>query len=126
MGPREFTSADAATIRDAMDAQEEAWNAGDIGGFMNAYAEDICFTGRSGLTCGRDRVETNYRAGYPDREAMGELSFAVEELINAGHDHAWMTGQWSLARARDTLNGGFTLLWERRGDEWLIVRDHSH
>lgn len=124
--PVEFTSSDAKAIRDAMDAQEQAWNAGDIGTFMTAYAGDICFTGRSGLTCGRDKVEANYRTGYPDHESMGVLSFSAEELMSAGADHAWMTGRWSIARARDTLDGGFTLLWQRRGKDWLIVRDHSH
>ena len=121
---------DHAAIREAisevMDRQEDAWDHGDIDGFMEGYADDICFIGRGGMRCGRDSVTMDYRMAYPDAAAMGDLTFGVTEILPIATGHAWCTGTWSLVREQDTLEGGFSLLWERAGGEWLIVRDHSY
>ncbi|MBL7963323.1 MAG: nuclear transport factor 2 family protein [Flavobacteriales bacterium] len=124
-GPR-FTSTDREAIKSVMQAQEVAWNAGDLAGFMAGYVDTVCFIGRSGLTCGREAVTANYRKGYPDRVAMGRLSFGVTELLPVDAHHAWLTGTWRLERTADTLAGGFTLLWTKGGEGWRIARDHSH
>ena len=123
---RGFGPGDEAAIRQVMNLQEKAWDQGDIDGFMKGYADDICFIGRKGLTCGRTKVTTNYKEAYPDVAAMGDLTFGITEMLGAGNDHAWVTGTWELKRVQDTLNGGFSLLWERRAQGWLILRDHSY
>lgn len=106
--------------------QEAAWDRGDIPGFMEAYDEQVCFLSPRGTTCGRDRVTANYQRSYPDRAAMGDLSFSVGEVLPVGIDHAWCTGTWTLYRTQDTLSGGFSLLWHRRTDGWRILRDHTY
>ena len=69
----------------------------------------------------------NYRASYPDRPPWEQLTFGVEELSFAGQDHALMLGSWRLDRTGglDTLSGWFSLVWEKRDGDWVIVRDHS-
>lgn len=116
----------ATAVRAVMQQQQAAWNQGDIDGFMSGYAPDICFIGGSGTTCGRDSVTARYKRRYPDRAAMGELTFSGLEVLPAGDGHAWCTGRWSLARATDTLGGGFSLFWERMGADWRILRDHTY
>lgn len=120
-----FTAVDEAAIRAVMAAQEQAWDAGDIDGFMEGYADSICFIGRK-MTCGKGRVTANYKERYPDRAAMGDLTFGITDLRDAGADHAWLTGTYQLTRIQDTLSGGFSLLWKRMPDGWRIVRDHSY
>lgn len=115
-----------AAVRAVMADQERAWDAGDIEGFMAGYAPEICFTGRGGLTCGKADVTADYKKAYPDAASMGDLTFGIGELLFAGDRHAWMTGTWELRRTGDTLDGGFTLLWEKRSEGWLILRDHSY
>lgn len=115
-----------SAVRAVMQQQQAAWNQGDIDAFMSGYAPDICFIGASGTTCGRDSVTARYKRRYPDRAAMGELTFSGLEVLPAGDGHAWCTGRWSLARATDTLGGGFSLFWERKGTEWRILRDHTY
>ena len=109
-----------------MAAQEAAWDRGDIRGFMRGYAEDICFIGKKGRTCGKEAVTLNYEKNYPDRAAMGDLRFVLHEVVPAGADHAWVTGTWELFRTADTLGGGFSLLWRKDTDGWHIIRDHTY
>jgi len=120
---------DRARILERMSAQEAAWNAGDLDGFMAAYwrSDSLLFVGSRGPSRGWDTTLDNYRRSYPDRTAMGQLTFGMEELTFAGQDHALMLGSWRLDRTEglDTLSGWFSLVWERKQGDWVIVRDHS-
>lgn len=109
-----------------MAQQEAAWDRGDIPTYMEGYADDVCFTSGKGSTCGREAVTNNYLRKYPDKAAMGDLTFGIDELLPAGNGHAWLTGTWQLVRSADTLGGGFSLLWKNEGKNWRIVRDHSY
>lgn len=120
-----YTSADRTAIASVMSAQEKAWDSADIEGFMDGYWDEVCFLGKTGQNCGRDSVTARYKRSYPDAAAMGNLTFGTIEVLPAGEDHAWCTGTWRLERTADTLNGRFSLLWQRRGAEWRILRDHS-
>ena len=125
-GPAPFTPADDAAIRAVMAAQEAAWDRADIDGFMQGYADTVCFLSPRGRTCGRAEVTANYKRSYPDASAMGDLTFGVGEVVPAGAGHAWMTGTWSLTRNSDTLSGAFSLLWVKQAEGWRIVRDHTY
>ncbi len=121
-----FGAADERAIRAAMQDQEQAWDAGDIDAFMQGYSDSICFVDRRGMECGKATVTARYRSHYPDRKAMGDLTFGITEVRPAGGDHAWVTGNWELRRVADTIGGGFSLLWERERAGWRIVRDHTY
>jgi ketosteroid isomerase-like protein len=124
--PRSFPPDGEASIRDAMQRQQSAWNRGDIPGFMAAYADSACFITAKERTCGKAVVTERYRKHYPDAATMGRLAFGQLEVLGAGPDHAWCTGSWHLYRARDTLAGGFSLFWVRTGGGWKILRDHTY
>lgn len=113
-------------IRQVMALQEAAWDRGDIPGFMDGYADTVCFIGRNSRTCGREAVEARYLQRYPDKAAMGDLSFGIDEVLLAGERHAWLTGSWELVRTADTLGGGFSLFWVKGPQGWRIVRDHTY
>ena len=115
-----------AAIRQVMAEQEAAWDRGDIRGYMAGYAEEVCFIGSRGRTCGREAVARNYGKSYPDKAAMGDLRFVLHEVLPVGGAHAWVTGTWELFRTADTLSGGFSLLWHKGADGWQILRDHSY
>ncbi len=109
-----------------MAEQEAAWDRGDIPGFMAGYADSVCFTSKRGMTCGKADVTANYLRSYPDPEAMGDLTFGIQEVVMASDAHAWVTGTWELVRTQDTLGGGFSLLWQREDEGWRIIRDHTY
>lgn len=124
--PLPTADVDVPSIVDAMEAQERAWDHGDLDGFMEAYSDTVCFFSPNGTTCGKQAVLEKYRRSYPDAARMGDLQFTVREVLPLGMDHAWVTGGWALHRASDTLSGGFSLLWVREAGGWSIVRDHTH
>ncbi len=123
-GPSE--QATVAGVQQAMAEQQAAWDRGDILGFMDAYADTVCFISPKGRTCGKKAVTANYIRSYPDSTAMGKLTFDHLEVLPTGSAHAWCTGRWRLERVSDTLAGGFSLLWRQVDGQWSIVRDHTY
>ncbi len=120
---------DRVRILQRMEAQEAAWNRGDLDGFMEAYwrSDSLLFVGSRGPTRGWQTTLDNYRKGYPSPAEMGQLTFGVQSLEPAGAQHALMLGSWQLDRSGDldTLAGWFSLVWQRLDGDWVIIRDHS-
>ncbi|MBV43027.1 MAG: DUF4440 domain-containing protein [Crocinitomicaceae bacterium] len=110
--------------------QEQAWNAGNLERFMGeAYwtNDALMFIGSQGLTFGYDQTLANYHQSYPDPEAMGQLTFKLLQWRQLGDSHGLLVGTWHLERGGDhsNLDGHFSLTWEHRDNEWLIIADHS-
>lgn len=114
-------------VRAVMDAQVEAWNRGDIEGFMRGYAQspDTTFVSGDTVTRGWQTVFDRYKKGYDSREKMGVLTFSDLEITPVGKDAAVVLGRWQLQRAGDTPHGRFTLIFRRTRAGWRIVYDHT-
>jgi len=114
-------------IRAVLEAQQEAWNRGDLDAFMQGYwkSDRTEFVGPSGIQRGWQAVLDRYRQGYPNREAMGKLSFSNLEINLLGSDAAFVLGRWRLDRAADHPHGVFTLIFRRFPEGWRIVHDHT-
>jgi len=116
-----------AAIRKVMQAQETAWNNGDLEAFMEGYwhADSLRFIGSKGLTYGWDATLANYKKGYPDRATMGKLQFTLISVEKLSGKAAFVIGKWHLKRDAGDLSGHFTLLWKKIKGKWVIVADHS-
>jgi ketosteroid isomerase-like protein len=116
-----------AQIRSILQAQQEAWNRGDIDGFMNGYARapSTVFISEDTIRRGWETVRARYRQKYSDRAKMGRLSFSNIEINLLSSDAAVVVGRWSLERAKDRPHGRFTLIFKRLPDGWRIVHDHT-
>ena len=121
-------SADHQAIRHVMAEQEAAWSRGDLEGFMAGYwkSDSLRFIGSSGLTYGWQQTLDNYKKGYPDRDAMGKLTFTILSVEKLSKRSAFVVGKWYLARKVGDLNGYYTLLWRKIKGHWVIVVDHSN
>ena len=109
-----------------LDRQVQAWNRGDLEGFVSVYADDAAFVSPTGLTRGRQAVLERYRKRYPDKAAMGRLSLETVETRLAGAQAASVVARWTLAYPDKPAASGLTLLvLHRSGDRWLIVQDAS-
>ncbi|HXM91459.1 MAG TPA: nuclear transport factor 2 family protein [Candidatus Dormibacteraeota bacterium] len=119
--------ADRSAIRAVLNAQQEAWNRGDIDAFLTGYwhSPDLTFSGSNGISRGWDAVLARYKKNYPDRSAMGVLDFSNLELRFLGPDAALVLGHWHLKREKDELGGVFTLVWQRFPEGWRIIHDHT-
>lgn len=120
-------SKDETAIRQLLHAQDEAWNRGDLEGFMQGYwkHDSLMFIGKSGITYGWQQTLDHYKKGYPDTAAMGKLHFEYIEIKRLSAEYFFVTGKWYLSRTIGNLNGSFTLLMQKIKGVWVIVKDHS-
>ena len=116
-----------AEIRAVLSAQQEAWNHGDIDGFMNGYAraETTVFVSGDEVTRGWRTVRDRYFKKYGDRAKMGTLRFSDLAIEQLGQDSGVALGRWELKRADDNPHGRFTLIFRHTTDGWRIVHDHT-
>ncbi len=116
-----------AAIRAVLDAQRDAWNRGDIEGYMDGYdrSPKTEFVGGDSISRGWQTVLDRYKKNYNSREKMGTLTFSEIEITLLSKDAALVLGRWRLKRANDEPHGTFTLLFRKTKAGWRIVHDHS-
>jgi len=117
----------AVEIRTVMDAQQTAWNRGDLEGFMRGYrrSQETVFVSGDTVTRGWQTVLNRYKKKYASAEQMGRLRFSDLEITLLSPDTAVVLGRWALKRANDHPHGRFTLLFRHLPDGWRIVHDHT-
>ncbi len=117
----------SADIRAVMDKQASDWNRGDIPAFMEGYwkSDRLTFVSTRGVTKGWQPTLDNYKRGYPDKAAMGTLSFSDLEITVLSKDAALVLGSWSLQREKDKPGGKFSLIFRKFKEGWRIVHDHT-
>ena len=122
-----FAQNDESSVRKLLQSQTEFWNKGDIEGFMQTYwkSDSLMFIGKSGVTWGWQNTLNNYKKGYPDTAAMGKLFFDIVQVKPLSKDQYFVVGKWMLKRSIGDLQGHYSLLLRRIGNEWKIVADHS-
>ncbi|MGB0037177.1 MAG: nuclear transport factor 2 family protein [Candidatus Acidiferrales bacterium] len=116
-----------AQIRALLDVQTAAWNRGDVEAFMAGYwkSDETEFVGASGISRGWQALLDRYRKSYPDRNAMGRLTFSGLEIHVICPEAAFAIGQYQLEREHDRPSGIFTLNFRRFHEGWRIVADHT-
>jgi ketosteroid isomerase-like protein len=120
---------DFKKIKELMTTQSEAWNKGDIDGFMQTYwkSDKLQFIGSNGPTYGWQNTVDRYKKSYPSKEAMGFLTFDIINLDKRSRKVISVVGKWHLKRGADLgdLEGHFLLILKKIKGKWLIVADHS-
>jgi ketosteroid isomerase-like protein len=114
-------------IEQTLSAQADAWNRGDIDAFMEGYAKipGLRFASGANVTYGWEQTLANYKKRYPDRAAMGMLTFSDLDITVLSPDSALVFGRWRLKTEKGVPNGLFTLLWRKTDAGWRIVADHT-
>lgn len=122
-GP-EAAAAIAVLMRSA-----EAWNRGDLDGFVAPYHDSATFVTSTGLVRGREAIRQRYVTGYWSNGApAGLLTFRDVEATPLGPDHLLTVGRYVLtdrATSRQSATGIFSLVWIRTADGWRILHDQS-
>ncbi len=123
----EQTASSATQIRSVLQKQQDAWNRGDIDGFMNGYARSAStvFISEDTIRRGWQTVRNRYKQKYSNRAKMGTLMFSDVEITLLSSDSAVASGQWKLNRANDQPHGRFTLILKLLPEGWRIVHDHT-
>jgi ketosteroid isomerase-like protein len=116
-----------AAIRSVIETQRDAWNKGNIEGYMDGYdrSDNTVFVSGDTVTHGWQTVLERYKKGYDTREKMGQLTFSDLEFTILSKDSAVVVGRWLLKRANDEPHGRFTLIFKKTKQGWRIIHDHT-
>ena len=116
---------DEAAIRAILDGQDEAWNAGDIDGFMDGYwqSPELRFASGGTIVRGYQPTLDRYKARYSSPQKMGKLDTRDLEIVFLSADAAVVHGTWELIRENDAPGGLFTLILRRLDGQWKIISD---
>jgi ketosteroid isomerase-like protein len=120
---------DPAAVRAVLNAQAEAWNRGDLEGYMRGYweSDSLTFFGGGDVTRGWKPTLERYTRRYRgEGREMGHLTLEVIDLAVVARGQAFVRGAWSLDLKGGHPHGLFTL-WLRHfpGTGWRVVHDHS-
>ena len=124
---RTFTPADDQAVRALLTAQQDAWNAGDIEGFMAGYAhtDALVFTSGANIRRGWQETHDKFVTKYGSaKDTMGKLAFEILGVQSVGADGAVVLGRWSLD-GPNAGSGVFSVILERQGSAWRVIHDHT-
>lgn len=119
---------DESAVRHVLTAQQDAWNRGDLDGYMAGYAHtpDLVFTSGGKIRRGWDETYAKYKAKYgADRSTMGHLAFEILGVQQLGDGGAIVLGRWTLTDTPKAGAGVFSVALEHRPEGWRVVHDHT-
>jgi ketosteroid isomerase-like protein len=114
-------------VRTILEQQVRDWNEGKVDKFMRGYAQadSTRFASGGDVSKGWSAVLARYQQKYPNKVAMGRLTFSEIDVDVLSADAALAFGRWRLERPPDNPAGLFTLLFRNTKDGWRIVHDHT-
>ena len=120
---------DQQAIVAVLNESAQAWNRGDLDGFLLPYldaptttyiAQDVV----RGVPAIRESYAGSwFRGGRP----AGELAYSGIEVRPLGRDYALVIGHWTVTNreTRQPRSGIFSLTFQRTPQGWRIIHDHS-
>ena len=123
-----FTVADDRAVRGVLVAQQDAWNRGDLDGYMAGYVKspELVFTSGSQVRRGWQETYDKYHAKYGnDPATMGTLAFELLGVQQLGADGAIVLGRWKLTDTPVAGSGVFSVALRRTPEGWRVVHDHT-
>lgn len=120
-------SNDKSEILNVLENQRIAWNNGNLEQYMMGYwkSDSLLFVGKRGPQYGWQKTFDNYKKSYPDKSAMGKLTFNILKVDVYSSDYAFILGEWILDREKDQPRGFFTLQMKKIDGKWKVIADHS-
>jgi beta-aspartyl-peptidase (threonine type) len=117
-------------VKALLKAQSDAWNKGDIEGFMAGYwkSPELTFISGGDVTKGWDATIQRYKKRYQgEGKEMGQLTFSDVEVTIEKDDLAIVRGRWDLkfTKSNDKPGGRYTLLVRKLPEGWRVTYDHT-
>lgn len=118
---------DKQAVLKVLETQRLAWNRGDVETYMQGYwkSDSLVFVGKTAPVYGWQKTLDRYKKTYPDKAAMGQLTFTILQVKVLDPNNAFVLGGWNLKREKDAPGGYFTLWFRKIKGEWKIVCDHT-
>jgi ketosteroid isomerase-like protein len=133
--PEDMSASQRADLEKGMKqlllTQVEAWNHGDLDGFMQGYwhSPDLTFFSGATVTHGWEPTLLRYRERYKSEgKEMGKLAFQDLTVDLLSPKSGVVRGKWQLTMSTTDgkqPHGLFTLILKRMPEGWRIVHDHT-
>jgi uncharacterized protein (TIGR02246 family) len=122
--------AQADDIRAMMQRSQDTWNRGDLAAFAADYDDspETTFVGKDVTHGGVAAILARYQSHYPNKEAMGTLTFSELSIRVLAPDLVLANGKFALKRTAaggGDASGRFTLVIRKTAKGWKIIHDHS-
>jgi ketosteroid isomerase-like protein len=110
-------------------AQENAWNKGDLTAFTDTFKDSpdtLVITHQ--VSRGFAGLLDEYKHDYPNKAAMGTLSYSDLEVHPLDENFAVVVGKYHLERGKKdggVAEGLFSLVLENTDKGWKIIVDHT-
>jgi hypothetical protein len=117
-----------ARVEEILQLSADAWNAGDLEGFMVHYerAPTTTYIGSSGLLVGYDSIRGRYAPGFEPGAARDSLRFESIRTRRLEQRFGVATARYVLHRDGETTSTGpFTLVLMQVEGVWKIIHDQS-
>jgi beta-aspartyl-peptidase (threonine type) len=127
-GDSDEVKAQKKAIFNVLVDQLDAWNKGDLKGFMAGYhkSPDVTFFSGGSVVKGWDAMLERYQKKYQgEGKEMGKLTFRDLEIDVLSPESAVVRGRWDLKMSKTNPGGLFTLLMRKTPEGWRIVHDHT-
>jgi uncharacterized protein (TIGR02246 family) len=127
-GETEESKAARKSITAVLAEQVEAWNKGDLKGFMEGYlrSDELTFYSGNSVLKGWDATFERYKKRYQgEGNEMGKLAFRDLDIQILGPEIAVVRGRFELSRRKDAPTGLFTLVFRKTAGGWRIIHDHT-
>ena len=120
-------------VNKVLDYQLKGWNDANIDVFMSGYIKDssVRFITDKKVKTSWQEITDSYKKGYPDKDAMGKLTFHRDEIrwVNESAYIAQVIGRWEVIQkhkpTHDTLSGRFSLIFVGTPEGPKIQIDHT-
>ena len=121
--------AQKSAVRALLARQVDAWNRGDLEGFMAGYwnSPELTFFSGASVTRGWEPTLARYRQKYQgEGKETGKLDFFDLTVTPLAPDAAFVRGHWRLQTKNGQTSGGlFTLILRQFSTGWKIIHDHT-
>jgi ketosteroid isomerase-like protein len=116
-------------VAKAIVAQENAWNRGDLEGYVKGYKDspETVFMGKQ-IVEGYAQILAELKHEYPTAASMGTLGFSELEVHPVSESLAVCLGKYHLERSKKEgggADGTFSMVLEKTDHGWKIVLDHT-
>lgn len=118
---------ESESVKDVFRAGSEAWNRGDVDGYLDTYAAEgpVRWVSGARIISGRRAIADAFRSRFPTPEAMGVLTTRNLQVDILTATDALVFGEWHQQLGADMRSGVFTVHLKRFDHGWAIVSDHS-
>ena len=120
-------SDESESVKDVFRAGSEAWNRGDVDGYLDTYATEgpVRWVSGARMVSGRNAIANAFRSRFPSPEAMGVLTTKNLQVEILTASDALVFGEWHQQLGAAMSSGVFTVHLRRFAGGWAIVSDHS-